>query len=428
MAAVLLPVSAPSSLPLPPRRLEASPTRVLNDAGNGRNDTPPPPRRWSGGLPPPGLPAHCRTRHTAERPPRAGPAGHLPGRPARPPCPAALSRRAEPGEQSRAGGAIVAAEPAPCGEPWRGPCVSSGIAGLHQQRYSLVNGLRAAMHPATGTARSRSSARTSRSRSTTGSPTRPAWPAAADPRRRGRDHRLGHLRPGRGLRADASWPEARDLRGRPDRRAIAFAGVRGCRGPVAELGGMRFPVSATAFYHYLDLVALQTRPFPNPLPQASGSTVIDLDGVTHYASRLGDLPPLFIEVADAWAQALEEGASPISRTRSARATCRALKSLWNIRAALGRPHLLRFRRHLQGVRLAVHHREVFGQVGFGTGGWDSDFPTRCWRSSGSYDNCDVGPAPGGRWREQVPQASGGTRPPELRRRAPPEVVALRCTP
>ncbi len=25
-------------------------------------------------------------------------------------------------------------------------------------------------------------------------------------------------------------------------------------------------------------------------------------------------------------------------------------------------------------RLSFHHREVFGHVGFGTGGWDSDFP------------------------------------------------------
>src|SRR5580704_15474051 len=33
----------------------------------------------------------------------------------------------------------------------------------------------------------------------------------------------------------------------------------------AELGGMRFPVSSTAFYHYVHGVGLETRPFPNPL-------------------------------------------------------------------------------------------------------------------------------------------------------------------
>jgi len=33
-------------------------------------------------------------------------------------------------------------------------------------------------------------------------------------------------------------------------------------GVVAELGGMRFPVSSTAFYHYVDLLGLATQPFP----------------------------------------------------------------------------------------------------------------------------------------------------------------------
>ena len=34
--------------------------------------------------------------------------------------------------------------------------------------------------------------------------------------------------------------------------------------------------------------------------------MVDLEGDTYYASSLGDLPQLFREVADAWAQALEE--------------------------------------------------------------------------------------------------------------------------
>jgi len=35
-------------------------------------------------------------------------------------------------------------------------------------------------------------------------------------------------------------------------------------GIIAELGGMRFPRSSTAFYRYLDLFDLETRPFANP--------------------------------------------------------------------------------------------------------------------------------------------------------------------
>ena len=61
--------------------------------------------------------------------------------------------------------------------------------------------------------------------------------------------------------------EASKLGGRL--RSQAFNGTDGI---VAELGGMRFPVSSTAFYHYVDKLGLETKPFPNPLTPASGST------------------------------------------------------------------------------------------------------------------------------------------------------------
>src|SRR6476646_5561493 len=77
-------------------------------------------------------------------------------------------------------------------------------------------------------------------------------------------------------------------------------------GVVAELGGMRFPVSSTTFYHYVDLLGLETAPFPNPLTSASNSTVIHIEGTTHYAEQPDTLPALFQEVAQAWADALEE--------------------------------------------------------------------------------------------------------------------------
>ncbi len=75
-------------------------------------------------------------------------------------------------------------------------------------------------------------------------------------------------------------------------------------GVIAELGGMRFPVSSTSFYHYVELLGLKTSPFPNPLTPGSNSTVIHLEGTTHYAEQPGTLPALFQEVAAAWAEAL----------------------------------------------------------------------------------------------------------------------------
>src|SRR5450755_2766957 len=156
-------------------------------------------------------------------------------------------------------------------------------------------------------------------------------------------------------------------------RSQAFEGAEGV---VADLGGMRFPVSSTSFYHYVDMLGLATRPFPNPLTEAAGSTVIDLEGVTHYARTLEDLPPMFAEVADAWAQALEEVRFTAIQDAIRARDVPALKSCWN-------DLVLRWddRTFYDFVAtskafssLSYHHREVFGQVGFGTGGWDSDYP------------------------------------------------------
>ena len=74
---------------------------------------------------------------------------------------------------------------------------------------------------------------------------------------------------------------------------------------IAELGGMRFPRSSASFFHYVDRLGLRTRPFPNPLTPAAPTTVVELGGELHHAETLDDLPPLFREVADAWAEALE---------------------------------------------------------------------------------------------------------------------------
>ncbi len=145
---------------------------------------------------------------------------------------------------------------------------------------------------------------------------------------------------------------------------------------VAELGGMRFPVSSASFYHYLELLSLSTEPFPNPLTEAAGSTVIDLDGETWYAESLADLPALFTEVAAAWDAALQrefnlDGLQNAIRNRDAR----KLKRLWNtIVAAWDDTSFYEFvSRAEEFAKLSFRHREVFGQVGFGTGGWDSDF-------------------------------------------------------
>ncbi|OSP54906.1 NAD(P)/FAD-dependent oxidoreductase [Pseudoruegeria sp. SK021] len=151
----------------------------------------------------------------------------------------------------------------------------------------------------------------------------------------------------------------------------------GSDGIIAELGGMRFPVSSRAFYHYVDQVGCETAPFPNPLTAAAGSTVIDLEGRTLFARTLDDLPPLFHDVARAYANALESGANFSALQAAIRSRdIAAIKDIWNpLVAALDDQTFYDFVTSSEAFRaLGFHHREVFGQVGFGTGGWDSDFP------------------------------------------------------
>jgi monoamine oxidase len=146
---------------------------------------------------------------------------------------------------------------------------------------------------------------------------------------------------------------------------------------VAELGGMRFPVSAGSFFHYVDLLGLDTVAFPNPLTAAAPTTVVDIEGETHFAKTLQDLPLVFREVAAAWETALEEHAGFSGlRAAVARRDADEVRRLW--KPLVEKWDDRTFYDFLASSRsfseLSFRHREIFGQVGFGTGGWDSDFP------------------------------------------------------
>ena len=207
-------------------------------------------------------------------------------------------------------------------------------------------------------------------------------------------------------------------------RSQAFEGADGV---VAELGGMRFPVSSTAFYHYVAMLGLRTQPFPNPLTDAAGSTVIDLEDVTYYARTLDDLPPLFTEVAYAWAQALEDVRYTAIQDAIRARDVGTLKSLWNdLVPRWDDRTFYELRRELErSPHCPFHHREVFGHVGFGTGGWDSDFPNSMLEIFRVVmTNCDedqrlvVGGAeqvPRGFWRHPGPGSRTGPPVPRWRR-------------
>jgi len=147
-------------------------------------------------------------------------------------------------------------------------------------------------------------------------------------------------------------------------------------GVYAELGGMRFPQSATAFNHYVNKLGLKTKPFPNPLTAAAGSTVIDLEGEPLYAETQADLPTIYKEVANAWTAALETQAHLIElQTAIRERDSVAIKQYWDplVREWDNRTFYDFLASAPSFKKLSFRHREIFGQVGFGTGGWDSDF-------------------------------------------------------
>ncbi|MBB6172967.1 tryptophan 2-monooxygenase [Nocardiopsis mwathae] len=144
---------------------------------------------------------------------------------------------------------------------------------------------------------------------------------------------------------------------------------------VAEMGAMRFPPSSTTFFHYVDKMGLGTTPFPNPLAPDTPSTVIDLKGESHYARTTDDLPEVYGAVARAWNDTLERGARHTEMQQAIRDRDVArMKEIWNgLVAELDNQTFYGFLCDSPEFS-SFRYREIFGQVGFGTGGWDTDFP------------------------------------------------------
>ncbi|MFF7157760.1 FAD-dependent oxidoreductase [Streptomyces sp. NPDC008139] len=157
---------------------------------------------------------------------------------------------------------------------------------------------------------------------------------------------------------------------------LRTVGFDGCDpGLTAELGAMRFPPSSTAFQHYVDLVGLETKPFPNPLAPGTPSTVVDLKGESHYATSVDDLPEVYHQVMHAWNACLEDGADFSAMQRALRERdIPVIREIWS--ALVEKLDNQTFYGFLcdSPAFASFRHREIFGQVGFGTGGWDTDFP------------------------------------------------------
>ena len=157
-------------------------------------------------------------------------------------------------------------------------------------------------------------------------------------------------------------------------RSESFAAAKDV---TVDLGGMRFPESSKALYHYIDMVGLETEAFPNPLSEVTPSTVVELGGVKHYAETPADLPEFFTHVADAWRAAVEDDAQFLEMQTAIRERdVPTIKRIWNeLVPRMDEQTFYGFIAASDAFKKAgFAAREAFGQVGFGTGGWDTDFP------------------------------------------------------
>lgn len=104
--------------------------------------------------------------------------------------------------------------------------------------------------------------------------------------------------------------------------------------------------------------------------------MIDVGGVTSYGRTIEDLPRRFGEIAEAWLEALEEIGFTELQTAIRQRDVVTLKRLWNELVPVwdGRTFYDFLASSEAFSQLSFRDRETFGLVGFGTGGWDSDFP------------------------------------------------------
>ncbi len=148
---------------------------------------------------------------------------------------------------------------------------------------------------------------------------------------------------------------------------------------LAEMGAMRFPPASAALFYYINLLNLKTDDFPNPLTVAAHSTLIDLLGKQYYVDGTGgpgsphSLPQKFVDLSNKWDNVLQANFNFTEmQTAIKERNIDAIKSLWD--KSLSTYESSSFYEFLVSAGFTYNEIYTFGQVGFGSGGWNTDFP------------------------------------------------------
>ncbi|HGM5580127.1 TPA: flavin monoamine oxidase family protein [Pseudomonas putida] len=151
-----------------------------------------------------------------------------------------------------------------------------------------------------------------------------------------------------------------------------------------ERGAMRFPVSGKTLMHYFGKVGMleNSEDFPNPGSAAAVSTVVDYQGEKYYFE--GDegkfpRPEKFRSIEERFFNEFLEQApihfSEMEKAMSGGAVDQdKIKSIWNAILELGWDNLSFHAAMVEHAKWPSSDINLFGQIGFGTGGWNTDFP------------------------------------------------------
>ncbi|AKA25184.1 flavin monoamine oxidase family protein [Pseudomonas chlororaphis] len=168
-----------------------------------------------------------------------------------------------------------------------------------------------------------------------------------------------------------------------------YAKVQGDPGSevLCELGAMRFPVSGKALFHYFRKVGMtaNSTDFPNPGTAAAISTVVDYQGEKVYYEVDGNpafpKPQEYVDLENQFFDEFLEHyhfAAMEAAMSEGSIDQQKIKELWEsvLKPATGTSgdDVSFYAALLQNSGWTKAEIDLFGQIGFGTGGWNTDYP------------------------------------------------------
>lgn len=149
---------------------------------------------------------------------------------------------------------------------------------------------------------------------------------------------------------------------------------------ICELGAMRFPKSGKALMHYFDKVGMSTNSadFPNPGSPAAPSTVVDYKNEQTYYEG-SNLPDKYKRIEDMFfddflAQDPIRYSDMEDAMREGQVNQGEIKAIWNTILREGWDGLSFYAAMVEQAKWSREDIDLFGQIGFGTGGWNTDYP------------------------------------------------------